>query len=211
MNLQARWLSTWRELNLPEPEPQLFGRLCDRYTESHRAYHTLQHLEECFYWFDCASGLAKSPGAVAIALWFHDAVYDPHRADNEERSAAWAVQAIERAGGSAPLRQSVYDMILATKYHAEPTSEDMRLLIDIDLSILGAPPGRFAQYEAQIRQEYGWVSDPVFCTRRTKIVEAFMARPSIFSLDLFPAQLEHQAQRNLQTSWLTLTGGKAVL
>ena len=63
--------------------------LCDallaRYSEPHRRYHTLQHLAECFAAFDEIADLAQHPADVELALWFHDAIYDTRRSDNEQR------------------------------------------------------------------------------------------------------------------------------
>ncbi|MBD2234854.1 HD domain-containing protein [Phormidium tenue] len=197
MNLSARWSVLWHQLNLPLPNPQVFGDLCDRYTESQRAYHTLQHLNECLGWFDRTCDLAENPAAVELALWFHDVIYDTHRADNEQQSADYAVQVVNSVGGGSWLQQSVHDMILATKHDATPSAVDMRLVVDIDLAILGAEMDRFAQYDAQIRQEYAWVPEPLFCQKRAEILQSLLNRPSIFATDFLRERLEPQAQRNL--------------
>ncbi|MEA5451646.1 hypothetical protein VB780_23925 [Leptolyngbya sp. CCNP1308] len=182
----------------------MWDGLCDRYSEPHRAYHTLCHLSECFSWFDRAHNLAKSPGAVELALWFHDAIYDTRRVDNEVQSAAWAAQVIDRAGGGPVLQQTVHAMILATKHHTAPGLDDSLLVLDSDLAILGAAPGRFAQYEAQIRQEYAWVPEAVFRQKRAEVIAAFLARPSIFALRFFRSRLEGPARHNLAKSLANL-------
>ncbi|MBD1919160.1 MULTISPECIES: hypothetical protein [Cyanophyceae] len=136
MHLLPRWSTLWYKLNLPSPEPQVFWGLCDRYTEPHRAYHTLQHLGECLGWFDRTCHLAENPAAVELALWFHDVIYETRGADNEARSADLVVQVIDSVGGENSLQQSVHAMILATKHDVVPSTMDMRLVVNIDLTIL---------------------------------------------------------------------------
>jgi predicted metal-dependent HD superfamily phosphohydrolase len=75
-----------------------------------------------------------------------------------------------------------------------------RLLVDIDLSILGATPERFDEYEVQVRQEYAWVPGPLFRRKRGEILQAFLVRPSIYSMPWFRQRLEAQARSNLQRS-----------
>ena len=89
MSTIARWNATWHELGLSAP-PRLFDELSSRYREEQRAYHTLQHLDECFAQLDSARTLAERPAEVELALWFHDAIYDTRAADSEDQSAAWA-------------------------------------------------------------------------------------------------------------------------
>lgn len=197
----------WRRLHLPEPEPQVFWDLCDRYTEPHRAYHTLQHLDECFEWVDRVYELAENPAVVELALWFHDAVYDTRRADNEAKSADLAAQVIDSLGGGYLLQQSVHAMILATRHDAAPSTTDMRLVVDIDLAILGTGVERFSQYDAQIRQEYAWVPEHLFCQKRAEILQSLLNQPSIFTADFFRKRLERQAQRNLHRSLTILRKG----
>ena len=62
------WRRTWIELGLPSSDAD-FADLAQRYGEPHRAYHTMQHLRECFAHFETARHLAEKPAEVEIALW----------------------------------------------------------------------------------------------------------------------------------------------
>jgi len=87
-DLRGRWDRCFLDLSL-EPPGDVFDALVERYSEAHRAYHTLQHIAECFDQFDHVRD-AESPGTVGLALWFHDAVYDTRAHDNEAESARYA-------------------------------------------------------------------------------------------------------------------------
>ncbi len=200
MSLAQWWQSTWSDLELPQPEPHVLHELLTRYAEPHRVYHTAQHLAECSKHFQQARELARNPGAVQLALWFHDAIYDTHSPHNEDQSAAWAVRVLAGVGAPTTLQDSVRDMILATKHNAAPDSPDAALTVDIDLSILGASATRFDEYETQVRHEYAWVPEEAFREARAKILREFLARPRIYSTDFFYDRLEVPAKANLQRS-----------
>src|SRR6188508_492999 len=97
----ASWQRLWGELGVATANGGLMNQLVAAYSEQHRHYHTLQHLRECLVQFDAAAMLARRPAEVELALWFHDAVYDPRRKDNEERSADWARASVLAAGSDA--------------------------------------------------------------------------------------------------------------
>ena len=84
------WRRLWTALGAQTINGGLFNQLVRAYGEPQRHYHTLQHLRECLAHWEAASALARRPEEVELALWFHDAVYDPRRSDNEARSAEWA-------------------------------------------------------------------------------------------------------------------------
>lgn len=104
-------------------------------------------------------------GQVDDPLWFHDAVYDVHRHDNEEQSARLMRAAAARVGLPAPESERVSGLIMATKHDAVPAGVDAALIVDVDLSILGAAVERFDD-ERQVRDEYSWVPGFIFRRRR---------------------------------------------
>ncbi len=165
-----------------------------------RCYHTLQHLQECLLTLVEARAAAEVPNADAIemALWFHDAVYDPCAPDNEERSAEIADEMLRRSGASEQLRADVRRLILATKTHEHAGHEDAKWLLDIDLAIFGQTAERFAEYEQQIRQEYAWVEEVVYRTKRAEILSRFLERSRIYATDYFHQRLDQKARSNLQ-------------
>ncbi|MET0544329.1 MAG: N-methyl-D-aspartate receptor NMDAR2C subunit [Variovorax sp.] len=176
---------------------RLFDSLVTAYREPQRHYHSLQHLGECLSLARLHRAQARQPGEVAMALWFHDAVYDVHAHDNEQRSADWASDALRAAGVGAGAAQRVHALVMATCHDAQPVDDDARLLVDIDLSILGAPPDRFAEYEQQIRREYAHVPREIFEPRRREILGRFLARDPLYLTPTLRAEREAQARINL--------------
>ena len=206
-----QWVETWRELGVGDsPElRRLYADVRGRYSEPHRHYHTYQHLAECFEKVQDIISLATHPAEVTVGLWFHDVIYDTQRHDNEERSADWARSAARELGASAESAQRIYALIMFTRHAAEPVGIDAQVLVDADLSILGAPPARFQEYEAQVRSEYGWVPDAMFRTTRAKILKEFLGRPHLYCTAHFRERYEAQARRNLQHSLGYLEGHSA--
>ena len=203
-NLQ-RWAQVWERLGAGSGDPVLFHQLQDRYAEPQRAYHNVQHIQECLNHLDQAQSLADQPAEIEMAIWFHDAIYDSRRTDNEIRSAGWAQNVLLSRQIAPPKAQRVYELILATQHDHKPTTADAALLIDIDLSILGQPPARFALYDQAIRREYDWVPAATFRTRRSAVLQHFLDRPRIYQTDHFYSRFEAQARQNLAQALALLT------
>ncbi|ESA32653.1 n-methyl-d-aspartate receptor nmdar2c subunit [Leptolyngbya sp. Heron Island J] len=173
------------------------------YAESHRAYHTAQHIGECFTLLDWAAGQSSLTTqqhlALEMALWYHDVVYRPQAYDNEWRSAQQATAFLRTYAAVSGQKLQVKALIMAT-CHGDRWDRQIGLadwMMDIDLAILGASPQRFWQYHHQIRQEYGWLPTRVYRTKREEVLTGFLARSSIYRTDLFRARFEAQARDNL--------------
>jgi predicted metal-dependent HD superfamily phosphohydrolase len=204
----AQWLKAWRDLGVPDsPElHRLYRDVLLRYSEPHRHYHTGQHLAECFEKVQDIISLAEHPAEVRVGLWFHDAIYDTRRHDNEQQSADWARSAARELGARSENAQRIHDLIMFTRHSAAPVGVDAHVLVDADLSILGAPPARFREYEAQVRSEYAWVPDEMFRTTRAQILKELLDRSHLYSTAYFQERYEAQARRNLQHSLQYLEG-----
>jgi predicted metal-dependent HD superfamily phosphohydrolase len=194
---RASWSAHWRQLGARDAGEDLHRQLVACWSEKHRHYHTLQHLRECFEHFDASQGDAVAPAQIAIALWFHDAFYDPKREDNEDRSADWARDAALQAGIASPVAQRLHAMVMATKHETLPADADTKLLVDIDLSILGADPVRFDESDEQIRREYAHVPEPEWKVGRRRVLRGFLDRPRLYGTERYFTMLEARARDNL--------------
>lgn len=184
---------------------ELHAQLVAAWSEPSRKYHTLQHLTECLTLAaDWGASLpADDQARLVLALWFHDAVYDTQSAVNERVSAEWACSALTELGIAWADAQRVVALVLATD-HSEPQPDGdylTDLMLDIDLAILGAPAARFAQYEAQVRDEYSWVAETEYAVGRRAVLAHFRrlanADPAGLYRTELGSQLLAQARENL--------------
>lgn len=192
--MQQTWDDAHGALGL-ETNPEGLNDLVARYREPHRVYHNLTHIVDCLALLETHRHLAQRPHEVALAILFHDAVYDPLRSDNEAQSAALAQARLHRAPQHVVER--VTHMILATASHGADDDADVRLLLDIDLAILGAAPSAFQAFEDAIAQEYAMVPPDVFRAGRRWLLERFLTADRLFQTDAVEQALGPQARRNL--------------
>ena len=200
------WHRAWSGLGASSNGDGARDELIARYNEPARHYHTVRHLADCLGVFEPVSFLAQHPAEVEMALWFHDAIYDATRSDNEERSAELARLTLLSGGVDAAAAIRVAELVRATGHACAPADDDARLLVDIDLSILGAPRTRFAEYESQVRNEYAFVPEAVFWNKRRSILQGFLDRTAIYTTPQFHALYEQGARSNI--AWSIIEAGK---
>lgn len=193
----SSWDRAWSGLQAQGAGAHVRDAVLARYAEPHRRYHTLQHLAECLTLFESVRHVSDRPSEVEMALWFHDAIYELNGSDNEASSAAWAKEELLRAGVVESVALRVSELVLATKHAGEPKAQDEKVLVDIDLAILGASDVRFAEYERQIREVYSHVPELLFRLKRREILQSFLDRSAIYSTPALHLLLEAKARENL--------------
>jgi predicted metal-dependent HD superfamily phosphohydrolase len=194
---EKRWNKLIERLSGNNAPTGSFHQVLSAYSETHRFYHAISHIEHCLSEFDDAAHLCESPDEVEFALWLHDVVYDPHASDNEERSAELATKILSDSRCPEIKAKKVRELILITRHTKTPATTDAQLVVDIDLSILGQPPGIFGAYEKNIRAEYSWVSEDAYRSGRSKILQGFLNRTSIYATERFEKRYGNQARENL--------------
>lgn len=166
-----------------------------RWSEPHRHHHDLEHLREVLDALEllASDGLEFDLALARRAAWFHDAVYDVFRDDNEERSAA-----LTRRMLPPSMREDVARLVLMTKTHIVDDGDvDAAALCDADLSVLGSAPDRYKRYARAVRLEYAHVSDPEFRRGRVRILSDLLARDPLFATEPGRDRWEEPARRNV--------------
>src|ERR1700732_1458459 len=136
------------------------------YTESHRAYHTWEHVARLLEKLSEFSDLSTRSDIIAVSVFWHDVVY---RTQNQD-------------GSPRPDYENVRDSGMATADHLQARAEkqyyagfadDLDLFLDLDLSSLASPWEAFVEDLARIRTEFAWAPEIVFCTSQLQILEKF--------------------------------------
>ena len=213
MAIHMRFRRMWSLLGCQgDPDPA-FADLRKRYAETHRAYHTLEHIEDCLLQLEAACPrmpafqLAERAEVEAVLFW-HDAVYDISSTDNEERSAELANDALRNAGLGDDSRGRILNGILATKHSSQHQLSGLAsLIVDIDLSILGSGPERYARYREGIENEYRFgdrISERDYLGGRIQFLANMLVSQeknpegSLFQTAHFRARYHDTAVRNMR-------------
>lgn len=208
-SLKDRWFQLTSHFVAQDLGAEIWQQLEGQYAQPPgRAYHNLNHISDCFAQLDQVLDLVGNRLAVELAIFFHDVVYDSQATvpfQNEEKSADVAAQLLRSAGLPDSEVHIVTRLILDTRHNEVAQTADGRLLVDIDLSILGAQADRFWNYEDQIRQEYSWVELSAYRSRRAKIMEGFLLRDRLYQTPYFYEKYEEVARHNLQALVLKMT------
>lgn len=165
--------------------------LTRRYTDPNRTYHNLDHIARML-----ATGGRSLSDAQTLAIWFHDAVYEPGSQTNEEDSAALAAEMLAgRVGGDVV--DEVCGIIRDTKTHV-PTRESSKRVIDLDLMGLADPWPAFAETYRAVMAEFvpNACDEATFIEGNRDVFAGFLARERIFHTD-WGRRFETPARRNL--------------
>lgn len=187
-------------------QPAQWRELQDAYATPPRAYHHWGHIEAVLeeYAAVAAGPGWRQPREAALALLFHDAIYEPGRRDNEARSAELARSMIARWWPQADIDlDRVARLIELTARHGQLQPQDVdadaALLLDCDMAILAAPAARFDAYDQAIAEEYrDHVPGFLYRINRRRFLRGVLAQPRIFLSDWFHARCDAQARANLR-------------
>ena len=196
-HLPEAWLRAAAAVGARSDVAQAGAELLGRYAEPHRRYHDLAHLDEVLRRVDELAEHAGDVRVVRLAAWFHDAVYDPTAADNEENSARLAETTLAELRVEDAVVAAVARLVRGTADHAPaPGDVDAAVLCDADLAILASGPERYQVYVEAVRAEYDHVDDRAFATGRAEVLRGLLARDPMFSTPTGRDRWEAAARAN---------------
>ena len=190
------------------------SRLIAIYSGADRHYHNLRHIETLLALAQEHAHAIADNEAIEAAIWFHDAVYDTAKSDNEGQSAELATELLAGLADNERL-EFIVAMIRSSANHRVPGSmqapaaDDCALFLDMDLAVLGSPAEEFAAYERAVRREYHWVPAEQWRAGRSQVLRNFLARPFIYASPQFQRSHEAAARSNLKRSLALLDDGLA--
>lgn len=185
------------------------------YDAQGRAYHNKTHLQDVLQKLDWAREALPQSGdmgtmpvaeqhrlfdTIELALWYHDAVYDAKAADNEAKSRDLLLHDAKKFGLRPTIADAAGNLIELTADHKEARTLAERIIVDCDLSILGAPADIFSTYDRGIRQEYSHIPAPIYKAARRQVLAGFLNQPQIFKTTAFHDRLETAARENLRAA-----------
>lgn len=175
----------------------LWQEIETQYSEKGRHYHNLFHLENMFQELESVKNRLEDSVTVSFAVFYHDVIYDASSKSNEEKSAIYAAERLQKLGLDQHMISKISAQILATKQHRKSDDSDTNYLIDADLSILGKELAVYMDYTRKIRKEYAIYPDFLYKPGRRKVLRHFLELESIFKTNYFRKEYEMRAKENM--------------
>ncbi len=172
------------------------------YSSKSRHYHNLKHLENMISDLDHVESQVNNIDALLFSIYYHDIVYKSTQSDNEHKSALVFKERISVT--SFNHIEECVEQIEATKEHLLSSYNDINILLDLDLSILGKSENKYSEYSQNIRKEYKIYPDFMYRKGRKKVLNHMLELESIFKNSFFKDKYETQAISNLRSELDTL-------
>ncbi|MCI4668182.1 MAG: hypothetical protein MRZ79_08595 [Bacteroidia bacterium] len=199
MDIKSAWEKgavKWQISALDSKE--CYSYLYKKYSEPHRAYHNLHHINDLLKLFERDELQLKQARLVEMAIWFHDVIYDPKSKKNELKSAQSFEKYAIKWGIENEETRLIFEYILATQTHHNLSyGSDLDWFLDADLAILGADQDRYQRYCQEIRKEYKIYPDFLYKPGRKKVLIHMLAKDRIYQTESFYKDLEAKARMNL--------------
>lgn len=160
-------------------------KLLSLYNQEHRYYHNLEHIKNMFNYVDTYSSYEDNvEHLVYIAIWFHDAIYDPTKTNNEDESVTLFMRSHTYQTLTIKEQKIVSDMIYATKAHHisyehikhfdKKYQQAIKDFLDADLWELrksNLQMRRTIEIEMSIFKEYSFVPFKIYQEKRIEILK----------------------------------------
>jgi predicted metal-dependent HD superfamily phosphohydrolase len=138
-----------------------------------RFYHNTGHLIQIIQDIEKNMYFKELPlyekHTLLLAAFFHDAIYDPKKQDNEDASIRFLKSVY--ISKDAKMLHVVCDLIETTKHRKRPIKKLQRIFWDADNSKFKGSYEDFFKVEKQLQREYSFMSKEEYKEKRLKFLE----------------------------------------
>lgn len=198
--MEQRFDSLCHQLELPVQEISIWRQeLFTNYENADRYYHNLVHVYNFIKLFEEHKTAIEKPLLFEVAIWWHDAIYEAKRNDNETRSVQLALRCWKNYLSTTDLKY-IAILISSTEKHLPLIEEnDVHYFLDMDLSILATANHVYQQYVSYIEKEYTtYYPKVLYNIGRTKAMKSFHSRRQLYFTPFFNENYEFQAKNNIK-------------
>ena len=167
--------------------------LIHHYTESHRHYHNLFHIQKMLEESEeLTFRKIYNKAQLQLGIFYHDYIYVPGALDNELQSKM-VFEEDCRTLGLTDVPVQVSDMIMSTALYE--TQGSVNPLGDLDLATLALPYDEYTYFGRLLFEEYGnrFIESQMIEGRKEFLVK-MLSLPKIFSNDL---EMDSRAHANM--------------
>jgi predicted metal-dependent HD superfamily phosphohydrolase len=180
-NLSIRWNAIF---GTSEDSKVVFEVLIQSYSQPHRKYHNLNHIEFMLQNLEKLFPDQKNSRSIHLAIWFHDVVFNPYSRSNEESSQKIFLKYAPRLSVTPKETEDTLKMIESSIRHsALQNTREESCFLDLDLLALGQDREAYFRYSAQIREELRLIPDFIYRNLRTKALQSLFSEGTLFRSD----------------------------
>ena len=202
--IAERFCATWQRCAPGDSDTNtraIWQQVRGHYNETHRRYHTLEHIAHCLNELDGARHLTNEADVIELGIWFHDVIYAAGDADCNEARSAELLRTLARGLMPDDIAARLEALILATTHAGPEDDAAVQIMVDIDLSSIGLAwtvfleNSKAIQHEQQLPPE----AEDAFLTTLER-------REQIYHTDHFHSRLESSARQNIARYRAVCTG-----
>jgi len=208
--LEQNWIELTKKYVADENiVKKYFNDITEKYTESNRFYHNLEHISEMIDFINLNKNIIEDFDSIMFSVWFHDYEYNPLMTDNEEKSANKAKSFLKEISYDREKYKIIYRNILRTANHSEfkrKDNTDLRLFLDSDIMIFASDNEKYSLYSENIRKEYSFIQEFRYNKGRIKVLKKFLKNKYIFHLKEHRQMYDEIARKNIKNEIEILSG-----
>lgn len=161
-------------------------------------YHNYKHVLNILHFAEKENIILED--YQKLAIFFHDAIYNPKNKDNEIKSSLLLTTLFSSENIDKEKLKKSSNIIMDTEKHFSNRKvfEYSEIVLDLDLSSFCQDFNSFNYDSIKIKTEYNFVPHNEFIDKRKKLLESLLYMRTIFRTEYFISKYDNIARDNIK-------------